>query len=228
MKKDNDWQNLTAEEMLERSRSHKEVTPTRPSDLGVRIGLLLLMPYIFWLSKYNESYVASIHRKVIHFNFDGVMLSFHNLINGANMIVHEAGHGICYLLPCPQFFTSLNGTLFQLALPIIFIFYYYRRDNNILAGLGSIWLAQNLVYVSWYMSYAQTPNLYPFFLGGSAIHDFWYIFSQLGVLEYDWLISGFVRSVAVILLLGSYIYLLYISFFKKSRGAKYKSLKGKR
>ena len=228
MKKDNDWQNLTAEEMLERSRSHKEVTPTRPSDLGVRIGLLLLMPYIFWLSKYNESYVASIHRKVIHLDFDGVMLSFHNLINGANMIVHEAGHGICYLLPCPQFFTSLNGTLFQLALPIIFIYYYYRRDNNILAGLGSIWLAQNLVYVSWYMSYAQTPNLYPFFLGGSAIHDFWYIFSQLGVLEYDWLISGFVRSVAVILLLGSYIYLLYISFFKKSRGAKYKSLKGKR
>jgi len=228
LKKDNDWQNLTAEEMLERSRSHKEVTPTRPSDLGVRIGLLLLMPYIFWLSKYNESYVASIHRKAIHFNFDGVMLSFHNLINGANMIVHEAGHGICYLLPCPQFLTSLNGTLFQLALPIIFIYYYYRRDNNILAGLGSIWLAQNLVYVSWYMSYSQTPNLYPFFLGGSAIHDFWYIFSQLGVLEYDWLISGFVRSVAVILLLGSYIYLLYISFFKKSSGSKYKSLKGKR
>jgi len=155
-------------------------------------------------------------------------LSFHNLINGANMIVHEAGHGVCYLLPCPQFFTFINGTLFQLALPIIFIYYYYKRENRILAGLGSIWLAQNLVYVAWYMSYAQTPNLYPFFLGGSATHDFWYIFSQLGVLEYDWLISGFVRLIAVILLLGSYIYLLYISFFEKRRGIKRRNIKGRR
>ena len=219
---------MTAEELLERSKTEKEIRPTKPTDWGVRIGLLLLMPYIIWLSKYNESYVSSIHGKMIHLNFDGVMLSFHNLINGANMIVHEAGHGVCYLLPCPQFFTSLNGTLFQLALPVIFIYYYYKRENSILAGLGSIWLAQNLVYVAWYMSYSQTPNLYPFFLGGSAIHDFWYIFSQLGVLEYDWLISGFVRVIAVILLLCSYLYLLYISFIKESRRSKRRNLKGKR
>ena len=214
--------------MLEHSRRQKEVSITKPSDLAVRVGLLLLMPYIIWLSKYNDNYVASIHGKVIHLNFDGVMQSFHNLINGANMIVHEAGHGICYLLPCPQFFTALNGTLFQLALPVIFIYYYYKRENKILAGLGSVWLAQNLVYVAWYMSYAQTPNLYPFFLGGSAIHDFWYIFSQLGVLEYDWLISGFVRVVAVILLFCSYMYLLYISFLQKNRRANRRVSKGNR
>ena len=228
MKKGSEWQDITASEMLERSRRQKELKPTTPKDLGVRLGLLLLMPYIIWLSKYNDSYVASIHAKVIRLNFDGVMLSFHNLINGANMIVHESGHGVCYLLPCPQFFTSLNGTLFQLALPMIFIYYYYKRDNKILAGLGAIWLAQNLVYVAWYMSYSQTPNLYPFFLGGSAIHDFWYIFSQLGVLEYDWLISGFVRVIAVLLLLSSYLYLLYLSFFQNSRGTRRRFSKGKR
>ena len=226
--KNNDWQNITAAELLERSRTERESSTTKPNDLAVRIGLLLLMPYIIWLSKYNDTYVASIHKKVIHLDFDGVMLSFHNLINGANMIVHEAGHGICYLLPCPQFFTSLNGTLFQLALPMIFIYYYYKRENRVLAGLGSIWLAQNLVYVAWYMSYSQTPNLYPFFLGGSAIHDFWYIFSQLGVLEYDWLISGFVRALAVVLLLSSYVYLLYIAFFQNSKRSRYRLSKGKR
>jgi len=47
------------------------------------------------------------------------------------------------------------------------------------------------------MSYTNNPNLYPSFLRG-GIHDFWYIFSQLGVLEYDWLISGFVRVIAVV------------------------------
>ncbi|MEN8147399.1 MAG: hypothetical protein ABFR02_07255 [Campylobacterota bacterium] len=228
MKQDNDWENISTEEMLERSSRQNDVNITKPGDLAVRMGLLLLMPYIIWLSKYSDSYVATVHGKAIRLNFDGVMLSFHNLINGANMIVHEAGHGICYLLPCPQFFMFLNGTLFQLALPLIFIYYYYKRGNMVLSGLGSIWLAQNLIYVAWYMSYAQTPNLYPFFLGGSATHDFWYMFSQLGVLEYDWLIAGFVRAVAVMLLLGSYMYLLYISFFKSGKRSKRRLSKGRR
>ncbi len=225
MKEENEWQDITAEELLARSRAAKEKRRTRPQDLAVRLGLLLLFPYIIWLSKYSDSYVATIHGKIIHFNFDGVMLSFHNLINGANMIVHESGHGICYILNCPQFIMALNGTLFQLLLPLIFMAYYYRREQKLLVGLGGIWLAQNLVYVSWYMSYSQTPNRYPFFLGGNAIHDFWYIFSELGVLEYDWLISGFVRVVAVLLLMLSYMYLLYIAFLKNEQR---RSLGGKK
>ncbi|MGB5964264.1 MAG: hypothetical protein WBF77_04655 [Sulfurimonadaceae bacterium] len=226
MKQDNDWQDISAKEMFERTRQNKKEISTKAGDLGVRVGLLLLMPYIIWLSQYNDSYVAGIHGKAIHFNFDGIMLTLHNLFSNANMLIHESGHGLCYLLPCPQFFMALNGTLFQLALPMLFIYYYYKRGNRLLSGLGSVWLAQNLVYVAWYMSYAQTPNRYPFFLGGNAIHDFWYIFSQLGVLEYDWFISGFVRAVAVMLLLGSYMYLLYIAFLKNENRHSRRSEKG--
>lgn len=216
-----EWHDVSAEEMLEHSRLDKKVTVTKPGDLGVRVGLLLLMPYVFWLSKYTDSYVSRIHGKTVHFNLDGMLLSFHNLINGGNMIVHEAGHGVCYLLPCPEFLMFMNGTLFQLALPLIFIYYYYKKGQKVLSGLGGMWLAQNLVYVAWYMSYAQTPNRYPFFLGGSATHDFWYMFSQMGVLEYDWLFSGVVRTVAIVILWGSYAYLLYISFIKnETRRAK--------
>ena len=203
--------------MFEESKKRDEKTGlTEASDVGVRMGLLLLMPYIFWLSKYNDTYVSSIHNKRMQLNFDGIMLAFHNLMSNANMIIHESGHGVCYIIHCPQFVTALNGTLFQLALPLLFIYYYYKRSNMTLAGLGGIWLAQNLVYVSWYMSYAQHPHRYPFFLGGDAIQDFWYIFSQLGILEYDWLIAGVVRFIAVTLLLGSYLYLLYIAFIKNA------------
>jgi hypothetical protein len=197
--------------MLELSRSHKK---SKPSDAAVRIGILLLLPYVLWLSKYNDAYVASIHGKIIHLNFDGVMQSFHNLLNSANMIVHEAGHGVCYLFACPELITALNGTVFQLLLPIIFIYYYCRRENSVLVGLGGIWLAQNLVYVAWYMSTSHTPQRYPFFIPGADKHDFWFIFRELGVYEYDWLISGFVRVIAVLLLLYSYGYLLYIAFLK--------------
>ena len=212
---------MGVDEMLNFSKKSSK-RMDKATDIGTRIGILLLFPYVVWLSKYSNLYVASIHNKVVSFNFDGIMLMFHNLLMGGNMIVHEAGHGICYLLPCPQFLTALNGTLFQLALPIFFIFYYQKKRNPLVSTLGYLWLAQNLVYVAWYMSYAQTPNLYPFFLGGSAIHDFWYMFSQMGVLEYDWLISSLVRIVAVVILLGAYMHLLYLSFLKNrpKRGRK--------
>jgi len=213
-----DYEKLSVKEMFEQSKDEKNSnTLTRASDMGVRVALMLLMPYIFWLSKYNEAYVSTIHNRQIHLNFDGIMQAFHNLISNANMIVHESGHGICYIISCPQFITALNGTLFQLALPVFFIYYYYRRSNMTLVGLGGIWFAQNLVYVAWYMSYAHDPRRYPFFLGGDAIHDFWYIFSQLGVLEYDWLIAGITRFIAVSVLLGSYLYLLYIAFLKNEK-----------
>ena len=204
--------------MLHEGKSELEnKSITRPSDLGVRAALLLFMPYIFWLSKYNDAYVSTVHNQVMHLNFDGIMLAFHNLISNANMIIHESGHGICYIIHCPQFMTALNGTLFQLALPLVFIYYYYKRSNMTLVGVGGIWFAQNLIYVAWYMSYAHQPHRYPFFLGGDAIHDFWYIFLQLGVLEYDWLIAGVTRFIAVSILLGSYLYLLYIAFMKNEK-----------
>ncbi len=184
------------------------------NDIGIRLGLILLFPYIVWLSKYNEDYVKTVHNKAIHFNYDGIMHMFHNLFSYANTLIHEAGHGICDMLPCSQFITVLSGILFQLALPIIFIFYNYKRKNQILTGLGFIWLAQNLVYVAGYMLNSHTPNLYPPFPKGGTIHDFRYIFSQLGVLEYDWLISGFVRTTAIIIMVSAYLYLLFIAFIQ--------------
>ena len=215
MKKKIDYENITPKEMFETQKAK-----TKPNDTAVRIALMLLLPYVIWLSKYSAEYVKSTQGKLIHLNFDGVMLSFHQLISNANMIVHEAGHGVCYIVHCPQMITVLNGTLFQLALPLIFTYWYHKRKNKILSGLGMIWLAQNLIYVSWYMSYSQTPNLYPFFLGGdNTIHDFWYIFSELGVLEYSTFISGVVRFFANILLYGAYFYLLFISFIQKEHNA---------
>jgi len=216
MKKSIDYEKITSKEMFE-----SQTTKTKPSDTAVKVGLLLLLPYVMWLSKYSAEYVKSIQGQVMHLNFDGIMLAFHNLISNANMIVHEAGHGVCYLIGCPQMITVFNGTLLQLALPLLFIYWYKKRSNDLFVGLGFIWLAQNLIYVSWYMSYAQTPNLYPFFLGGdNTIHDFWYIFSEFGVLKYDGIISGFVRFIAVTILYGAYLYLLFLAFIKNYKKSK--------
>ena len=224
MKKETNWRDVTAKEMFKRATKSGDKGLPKLSDTAVKVGLLLLLPYIMWLSRYSDSYVESVQNRAIHLNYDGIMLTLHNLFTSANLIVHESGHGVCYLLSCPEFLTFINGTLFQLALPIFVIFYYRKRLNTLGVGLGFMWLAQNLIYVAWYMSYAQTPNKYPFFLGGSATHDFWYMFSQLGVLEYDWLIAGMVRTIAVLMLLSSYFYLLYSAYFANTKPIR----KGKR
>ena len=44
-----------------------------------------------------------------------------------------------------MFITTINGTIFQLALPVIFIF-YYRKKDILLTHIGYMWLAQNLAY----------------------------------------------------------------------------------
>ena len=183
--------------------------------LASKVAVMLLFPYIVWLSKYNEAYTSQVNGKAISMNFDGVMQMLHNLMANANMLIHESGHGVCYIIGCPDFIMFINGTIFQLALPIIFIYIYmYKNKNIIIATIGVMWLAQNLVYVAWYMSYSQTPNKYGFFLGDGATHDFWWLFSYLGVLEYDWLISSIVKIIAVVLLYGAYFYLVFLVFFK--------------
>ncbi len=137
---------------------------SRLSDLAIRVGLLLLLPYVMWLSQYNDAYVKTIHNKQIHFNFDSIMLSFHDLFSNANMIVHEAGHGICYILHCPQFFSTLNGTLFQLALPLIFIFLLLQKREQNTYWIRCYMVCSKLsVCCLVYVTFADTKSLSIFF-----------------------------------------------------------------
>lgn len=185
----------------------------KDSDLALKTAVILMLPYILWLAKYTDSYIYQFQGVELGLNYDGIMYRLHNILTMSNVWVHESGHGICYILNCPMFITVINGTIFQLALPIIFIV-HYKKKNILISQVGYIWLAQNLVYVAWYMSTAQVPDKYPSFLG-EGVHDFWYIFTQLGVLQYSEFISGFVRFFTVLLLLFSYAYLFYMVFTKK-------------
>lgn len=186
------------------------MTPPTPA---IKIGVVLLLLYVLWLCGYTDRYVETIAGRPLEWSLESIWIALNNLIANVNAIVHEAGHGVCYLLACPEFLTFMNGTNFQLALPLFFIGYYRRRSNRYLVGLGGLWFAQNLVSVAWYMSTAQTLGKYPDFLGNEhAIHDFWYLFARLGVLEYTGLIAGSVRALAILLLLGFWGYLFKLAF----------------
>ena len=114
-------------------------------------------------------------------------------------IVHEAGHGVCYILRCPAFITASNGTVFQIAFPLG-IAYYYKSKGNIFAFyIGLFFVGFSLDYTAWYISTAHEGPIVPAaksFLGVDAYHDFYSILNTLGLLAYEKLISGLTKALA--------------------------------
>ncbi|MFT7824612.1 MAG: hypothetical protein ABXS92_07610 [Sulfurimonas sp.] len=49
---------------------------------------------------------------------------YHFIINQTLGIVHEGGHGVCYILPCPKFVMISMGTIFQWLFPLGIAYYY--------------------------------------------------------------------------------------------------------
>jgi hypothetical protein len=130
-------------------------------------------------------------------------------------IVHEGGHGVCYILPCPQFVMILNGTLFQWLFPLGIAYYYKRRGNTTAFLIGLFILGISMDHTAWYMSTAHEGSIlsaHKSFLGVDALHDFYYIFSTLGVLAYESFISGFTRVIAYLLMIGSIIAMFFNAF----------------
>ena len=140
------------------------------------------------------------------------------IINQTLGIVHEGGHGVCYILPCPQFIMVINGTLFQWAFPLGIAYYYKKQGNQIAFYMGLFILGISMDYTAWYMSTAHEGAFLPAhksFLGVDALHDFHYIFSTLGILAYESLISGITRAIAYLLMVSSVIGMFFEAFSSK-------------
>jgi hypothetical protein len=104
-----------------------------------------------------------------------------HFIDGINLLIHEAGHWI--FLPFGEFMHILGGSLFQTVFPIIYIVYFYLREDYFSASLLLFWVGQNLINVSVYASDAIVMQL-PLLGGDGVIHDWNYILSSFHVLQY--------------------------------------------
>lgn len=131
-------------------------------------------------------------------------------------IIHEGGHGVCYLLHCPEFLTASNGTIFQLLFPFL-IGYYYKRKGLLFGYLiGLFFLGISLHYSAWYISTADQGLFLPAsksFLGVDGKHDFYFILTQLHLLQYNSVLAGLVRFIAFCIMLYSLGYMFLLAFF---------------
>lgn len=190
---------------------HNNLPGTNAKKAVLVIFLLFLILYIQHKPYGSTAYVPSTFLEYLF-----VLYQF--IITQTLGIIHEAGHGVCYILPCPKFVMVSMGTLFQWAFPLGIAYYYRKKGNTIAFLIGLFILGISMDHTAWYMSTAHEGAILPAhksFLGVDALHDFHYIFSALGVLTYESFISGFMKVIAHLLLIGSVIGMIFEAFSDK-------------
>ena len=149
-----------------------------------------------------------------------IFLLYFFIVNQTLGIVHEGGHGVCYLLKCPDFITAANGTVFQLLFPFLVGYYYKKRGKFFVYLMGLFFLGISLHYTAWYISTADQGLFLPAsksFLGVDGYHDFNSILSTLHLLAYHKFIAGLVRFIAIVVMLYSVGVMIYIAFFSSTQ-----------
>ena len=145
-----------------------------------QIAVVALLPYTIWL--------------IIDYQY--------HFIDGANLLIHEAGHLLFNFLG-NTLLTVAGGTILQLALPLIFAAHLQLNRDRFGAGLCVFWFAESLMYTAVYLGDAQARKLH-LWAGGS--HDWAFMTGRDGLITSCREIAAALHVVAaVILLCGLFI-----------------------
>lgn len=126
------------------------------------------------------------------------MDSWH-FIDGVDLMIHEAGHVV--FSPFGRFITIAGGSLAQLIMPSLFIYYFYRRNELYSAGILFYWLAVNFFNVAKYASDAIVMQL-PLLGGDTSGHDWHNILSMLGILNYTSTVAGAIYAFGILTIIA--------------------------
>jgi len=103
----------------------------------------------------------------------------YTLLDNADLVIHEAGH--FFFMFFGQFIQMAGGTLMQIIFPLFLAWYFYRTGYTTGVQIFVFWLGQNLINISVYAADAPTRKL-PLVSGGK--HDWYYLLSKTGILEF--------------------------------------------
>ena len=114
-------------------------------------------------------------------------------IDSANLIVHEGGHNLFgWFGPTMCLW---GGTLLQWLVPFLLAIYFFTQRQTTGFVFCLFFFFENWLYTATYMANARAQVLPLVTTGDSDFveHDFYAIFSSLGVLNYDTKIAAVVR-----------------------------------
>src|SRR6201997_2876020 len=128
-------------------------------------------------------------------------------IDSANLVVHEGGHNLF-----GWFGPTLGlwgGTLLQWLVPFLLAAYFFTQRQTAGFVFCLFFFFENWLYTATYMADARAQVL-PLVTTGDpefAEHDFYRIFTSLGVLDYDTKIAGAVRLLGWVGMIGAVVWL---------------------
>jgi hypothetical protein len=137
--------------------------------------------------------------------FMGYAFSAHGgflFIDSANLVVHEGGHNLF-----GWFGPTLGlwgGTLLQWLVPFLLAVYFFTERQTTGFAFCLFFFFENWLYTATYMADARAQEL-PLVTTGDpdfVEHDFFRIFSNLGVLDHDTQIAAAVRALGWCGMLG--------------------------
>lgn len=127
------------------------------------------------------------------------------LLDGVNLVFHEAGHPIFGLFGS-ETLGFLGGTLMQLLVPVIVGGAFWRKRQALGAAVAALWTGENGLNIARYMADARS-QLLPLVGGGE--HDWATLFGQWGCLARDTAIAGAVRAAGWMVMLGAWAWLAW-------------------
>ena len=118
-----------------------------------------------------------------------------HLIDGVNLVIHEAGHLI--FRPFGEFMMIAGGSLFQVIMPSLFVGYFCYTRKFYSAALVLFWVGESILNVSVYAGDSLDLQL-PLLGGQDSIHDWNYMLGSLNLLPATPKIAGAIRVLGTI------------------------------
>jgi len=120
-----------------------------------------------------------------------------HLIDGVNLVIHEAGHLI--FSPFGEFMMIAGGSLFQVIMPALFVGYFWYNSKYYSAALVLFWVGESILNVSVYAKDSLALQL-PLLGGQDSVHDWNYLLSTLNLLPATAKIAGGIRLLGTIVI----------------------------
>lgn len=116
------------------------------------------------------------------------------IVDNVNLVVHESGHLLFSWLG-NQTIMVAGGTLMQLLVPFSLAVFFVFQRQPIGAAFCSFFFFENFLNIAPYMADARVQRLQLVTVGNAenTVHDWFYLFSKLGLLRHDTQIAALVK-----------------------------------
>ena len=132
-----------------------------------------------------------------------------HLVDNAFMQIHTGGHTLLRVFGLTA--AVAGGTFLQLFVPFAFGLYFVLQRQPLYVALCLFFFFEQFLPIARYMADAQAQQLPWMSIGRyeSLIHDWNYLFTQLGVLSYDTMIADIIRSIGCLGMIGVVFWFLW-------------------